>query len=567
MWNLAKLPPVPAPCLPTTIDANDTRGNAAFALRYGTAAAAAQPDRVAQSPSSDESKYDDKSATYSKGLKQKSYGIVDPDVFKAFRQALGTSDGLTLGTMNFEDPGIILGGYSQQHATPPYYTKLNGPAGAFALPHLGTDAQTFTAPPAFTVDSIDYALELIELYWASLLRDVPFTEYRITPTAIAAANGLTKLLNKYRGHYYGPVDGSGMVTSDLLFRGGPRQINNKTFFAGEDSGPYVSQLCIQPTRLGVQDIDQKMQSYLAGVNYLTDLETWYAAQNGEVRDVNVVEGVRRYLHNGRALASYTHVDEVYQAYLVAYLVLSSLGMKPNPTNPYAAYKNQKSFGTFGGPDIAATFAAVAKAALNAVWYQKWIVHLRHRPEAGAGLVELAMTKPPGVPLPEAKVHEAVLDSAALYFSQFVNHDFSQSATHGSFLLSQAFPEGSPTHPSYPTGHGTVAGACITVLKFFFDGDGIFQHPVVPYVDGLVLEPYAGSENLTVNGELHKLAHNISFGHGIHAGIHWRSVTDASIILGEQVALKFLQDQVFGYSEKVKVTITLLNGDPFTIANQ
>ncbi|MGC2123320.1 MAG: hypothetical protein WA652_10750, partial [Xanthobacteraceae bacterium] len=91
--------------------------------------------------------------------------------------------------------------------------------------------------------------------------------------------------------------------------------------------------------------------------------------------------------------------------------------------------------------------------------------------------------------------------------------------------------------------------------------------VVPYVDGLVLEPYAGSENLTVNGELHKLAHNISFGHGIHAGIHWRSDTDASIILGELVALKFLQDQVFGYSEKVKVTITLLNGDPFTIANQ
>ncbi len=135
------------------------------------------------------------------------------------------------------------------------------------------------------------------------------------------------------------------------------------------------------------------------------------------------------------------------------------------------------------------------------------------------------------------------------------------------FLSQAYPEGSPTHPSYPAGQGTVAGACITVLKFFFDGDDIFQHPVMPSIDGLALEPYTGPENLTVNGELHKLAHNMSFGHGIHAGINWRNDTDQSIVLGEQVALRVLQDQVFSYSEKVKVTITLLNGDQFTITNQ
>ena len=451
--------------------------------------------------------------------------------------------------------------------TPPYYTQLNGPAGAFALPLAGGDSQNFAAPPAFEVDSIDYALELIELYWASLLRDVPFTEYRINATAIAAANGLTKLRAKYNGHYYGPVNDSDMVTPDLLFRGGPRQIGDKIYFAGEDLGPYISQLCIQPTHLGVQHIDQKLLSYMAGVNYLTDLDDWYAAQNGKVNGPVVADGVRRYMRNGRALATYTHIDELYQAYFTAYLVLRSLGMARNPSNPYAAYKNQKPFGTFGGPDIAATLGAVAKAALNAVWYQKWIVHLHHRPEAGGGLVHLAMTKPVGIPLPQAQVRQAVLDSAALYFSQFVNHDFGQSAAHGSFLLSQAFPEGSPTHPAYSTGHGTVAGACITVLKFFFDGDDVFQHPVMPSVDGLALEPYTGTKDLTVNGELHKLAHNISFGHGIHAGIHWRSHTDQSIILGEQVALRFLQDQVFGYSEKVKLTITLLNGDPFTITNQ
>ena len=49
---------------------------------------------------------------------------------------------------------------------------------------------------------------------------------------------------------------------------------------------------------------------------------------------------------------------------------------------------------------------------------------------------------------------------------------SSYAANNSYFLSQAFPEGSPTHPAYPTGHGAVAGACITVLKFFFDGMSI-----------------------------------------------------------------------------------------------
>jgi len=46
-------------------------------------------------------------------------------------------------------------------------------------------------------------------------------------------------------------------------------------------------------------------------------------------------------------------------------------------------------------------------------------------------------------------------------------EFQQIWERGCFP--QSYPEGSPTHPAYPTGHGVVGGACITVLKFFFDG--------------------------------------------------------------------------------------------------
>jgi hypothetical protein len=54
------------------------------------------------------------------------------------------------------------------------------------------------------------------------------------------------------------------------------------------------------------------------------------------------------------------------------------------------------------------------------------------------------------------------------------------------------------------------------------------------------------------GELNKLAHNISFAHGIYAGIHWRSDTDTSIEPGEAVALSLLEDLAPTYNEKFTV---------------
>ena len=40
------------------------------------------------------------------------------------------------------------------------------------------------------------------------------------------------------------------------------------------------------------------------------------------------------------------------------------------------------------------------------------------------------------------------------------------------LLPVAFQEGSPMHPAYGAGHATVAGACVTILKAFFDTSSV-----------------------------------------------------------------------------------------------
>jgi hypothetical protein len=91
-------------------------------------------------------------------------------------------------------------------------------------------------------------------------------------------------------------------------------------------------------------------------------------------------------------------------------------------------------------------------------------------------------------------------------------------TTGTYLLPMAFPEGSPTHPAYPSGHATVAGACVTVLKAFFDESWELPEPVQPTGDGLALEPWTGTR-LTVGNELDKVAANIATARDA-AGAHW-----------------------------------------------
>jgi hypothetical protein len=316
---------------------------------------------------------------------------------------------------------------------------------------------------------------------------------------------------------------------------------------------------VQPTYMGVQPMSQQMVATLPGFDFMTDPITYQQVQNGiDTGQTLQFDPQLRYLHDGRGLCSFTHVDVLYQAYFTALLCMATMGIPVNPGNPYVRATKQNGFGTFADPDAAATLPTAARLALNSVWYQKWWIHLRHRPEAGGAIARQILTGN-GNTL-DVRLNSNVLNSQAVQAS---------FAKYGDYFLSQAFPEGSPTHPSYPTGHGTVAGACITVLKFFFDNDFVIQNPVLPTNDGLALVPYTGSDagQMTVAGELNKLANNVSFGHGIHAGIHWRSDTSSSIQLGEAVAISMLQDRALTYAEKFTINIRKIDGTLATISNE
>jgi hypothetical protein len=510
----------------------------AFNLRVGTATKDHAIPPAPQTPNGDEQLYTDHSASYSKPLLQDGICLVNQAAWTSFKKALQSAK-----MSDYE--AIILGGTR----------TLNGPQGAYAFDLEALDAVQWgnapangdplsppIVPPFDTVTSTAYGTQLIEMYWASLLRDVAFTDYVTNATAASAAAELSAQTT-----YRGPRDGNGNVTPALLFRGA---------FQGETVGPYMSQFLIQPTSMGQQAMSQLYTTYAQNLDYMTDTGTFLAVQNGiDTLLRNQNDPTVRYLHDWRGLAALTHVDTPYQEFYVALLCLGTLGAPVNPGNPYVGSKTQNGFCTFGGPDFGSAMAEVAARALQKVWYQKWLVHLTHRPEWGGGLVHQALTGSPLQAVPNANV----------LGSQAVAQSFSK---YGTYLLSQAFPEGSPAHPSYPTGHGTVAGACITVLKFFFDGNFVIPNPQMPSSDGLSLQNYTGGDagQITVNTELNKLARNVSFGHGVGAGIHWRTDTDNSMLLGEAVALSYLQDRAQTYNEKFSVSLTKLDGTVVTISN-
>ena len=500
------------------------RANASFKLRVDLATAQHQLPLVAHPCNGDEVLYADKSNSFHKCLPHDSFGRVNVRAYQSLLDALTSGD-----PADFEH--IMLGG--PRH--------LTNPQAGLAFDLEGTDSHNLTVPAAPTLASAQNAAEMVEMYWASLLRDVPFTSYSTHATAQAAAAELNGLPG-----YAGPRNTGGQVTTQELFRGG---------FAGETVGPYLSQFMVLPTFFGNQPISQQFATFMPGIDYLTDFSSYLTVQNGGSTGLSpVYDPVHRCLRNGRDLSAWTHVDVLYQGYFVALLVLLGLGAPVNPGNPYAASRTQDGFGTFGGPDFAATVGEVAARALQRVWFQKWLVHRRARPEVPGAITHLIQTG-------QGHHIDGTLSTDLLH-SQALASSFN---TYGSYLLAQAFPEGAPTHPSYPTGHGTVGGACITVLKFFFDGAFVLPNPMVPSEDGLTQQPYVGAP-LTVNGELNKLGHNVSFGHGIHAGIHYRSDTDESLQLGEAMALSILQDKAQAYNEPVTVHITKFDGTIATITN-
>ncbi len=507
----------------------------------------------------DRAKFTDFSALHSKALRHDGLGVPNQNSYQSLIDGLEKETFEGLQNVIVGTPG---GGPN---------SRLNGPDTSFAFDLEGLDSHAISIPPpAPGVATAQTASEQVEHYWAALLRDVPFTEYAnstLVAQAVSDLNSRSFIQSSQNNQFPFPV------TPQNLFRG--------RVFAGDGNvkGPYISQFLIQPTFFGAQQLTQRYETFLpatlggGGADYMFDVPSYQSVQNGGATGEPNDDPIFRHIRNGRDLTAYTRVDVLYQAYFVAFLVLAGIRALPNPTNPYFSpfvSNTQKPFGTLGGPDAAGTLAEMATRALKASWCRKWITDLRLRPEEYGALVEARRIHSTPVPQASGALHSDVLTSAVL--PKILQN-------YGTHLMPQAFPEGSPTHPCYTGGHATVAGACCTALKFFFDGRQKIRplllaaepHSDVkqPATDGLSLVDYTGSDrdSLDINGELSKMAFNICFGHGVHAGIHFRSSNYWGVLLGEAVALSVLEDRAKSYNEPFTMNITKFDGTTATITNQ
>lgn len=481
---------------------------------------AARFQHTSQSPplpnNGDEDRYSRRIGSFSKSLPHNEFGEVEVDAYDALLLALRS------GRQGDYD-AIPAGGYG----------KLVNPQAAYAYSYTGVDSHKIYMPPVHALNSPCQSAEAAEVYWMAVTRDVRFSRYHRSRIIAKAAADMSRY-SDFRGPKKNLI-----VTPHTLFRG---------LTPGDLVGPYISQFLFLDIPYGNQILTQRALPPHPRQDYMWDIARWCSIQRGQFTKSSVsLRPTQRYIMTGRDLAEYVHKDFSYQAYLNAALICLSYEGALDP-QPYSVAERESGLITFGPACVLDLVAKVAVAALRVAWFHKWLVHRKLRPEAFGGRVHFHLTEQTYYPLDSEFLSSGVLD---IVWSRA-----------GTYLLPQAYPEGSPVHPSYPAGHAAVAGACITVLKALFDEEFIIPDPVIPNRHGDHLIRFRAP--LTLGGELNKLGSNIALGRNI-AGVHWRADGDNGLVAGEEVAISILQDHLRSIPERgIGLRLTRFNGMPILI---
>ncbi|MEM9218464.1 MAG: vanadium-dependent haloperoxidase [Cyanobacteria bacterium P01_F01_bin.150] len=505
-------------------------------------------------------------------------------------------------------------GYQSHQVTCPPNTlrQWEAPTAGVVYELQGPDAQAVTMPPAPPLlDSSgdanpELVLEMAEVYELAILRDCPFNDFEENRSNQAIADSVERLnsleyIKNYDVSQGRPrkLDSNNRLTAQNVFRGSS---------PGVDVGPYLSQFLLignldqnggglieeGQITYGVLQIDQRVPIAKPGQDYMVTMPDYVNVQRGVRPDPEVyvdcagyvvkapARPARRFISTPRDLATYVHFDALYEAYLNACIILLGMGTPFDPSFDHlsgggaasgngATRRNAGGFALYGGPHILNLVTEVATRALKAVRFQKFNNHIRLRPEALAAKIELTRIADSLSANAKASVPPALLSDVGGLKEALSNNGTLEAIAagtgDGTYFLPMAFAEGSPMHPAYGAGHATVAGACVTILKAFFDtsavlacgsnGTATFKRlsssdtPIAfraPKIGGPQdkLSSCKPAQFLTLEGELNKLAANISIGRDM-AGVHYFSDYYDSLRMGERIAIGILEEQALGYS--------------------
>ena len=418
--------------------------------------------------------------------------------------------------------------------------KLEGIATGNSFWIRGCETQLYDTGPEFLLaDSLTNVGQMIEVYEKSLLRDISFNDIQLE-IGSDVSRALTSI-NNYNSlsAYLGPVSSNNTITGQELFRG-----------IGKDEliGPYVSQYLVLPYSYNGISIEQKYQvenDVPATVNYANYLNI----QRGIIGGSPNYAGFSRYAYSGRVLGSIVHNDPMYWAYYNACLISKQNGLELeyDGNNVTSAWTDQ------GAPDLLSAIAEVSLGSLRVAWNSKFNIALKLRPEAMAQRIDYIQQN-----IFTGGAFDTIKTNL-IHGKETIN---AIKAKNGNYLLLMMYPEGSPTHPSFPAGHAVLAGACVTVLKAYVKTHDSNFNPL-PWpidakhsLDGNSLVSYTGSDksNMTIVGEMNKLASNMALGRDM-AGVHYRADGDAGIQTGENFAIKYLQIKLKEYISQYNGMIT------------
>jgi hypothetical protein len=427
--------------------------------------------------------------------------------------------------------------------------KLANPQAALSVESSGADPEGVSMPKPPVLNSREAAAEMLETYEKNILRDLPFSTIS-SSTPHTELDRAVATLNSFGNDFTGPKIG-GVVTRKSLFRGNT---------VGDLIGPYVSQFMLLDVPIGNHTISQKGPTK-TGLYGITETN-WAEIQKGNIPVSQTIDSNSKYVYNPSQLGSFVHIDFVYQAHLYAAAILANKGAAVQ--SGFVSQTNEGAFVDNGGvAEIAAAVGEISRHALKSTWVQKWRKHLKLRPEEMAARI----VKIQDGDLNSSMIHEDLLLNGANTINAVKSHNLAAGGEEKAWLPLQ-YAEGSPTHPSYPAGHAVIAGACSTVLKIYFaDADwSTLGLGVVESLDGTQLDSYTGADasDITIHGEINKLASNMSIGRNM-AGVHYRSDGDQGMILGEKVAVQWFKDAKESYNINIgSISFTGFAGNTITI---
>jgi len=484
-----------------------------------------------------------RTAMFSKTLPHNSYGEVSDNDWMKVEVALRSGDQGYFDRI-VRDSGAV--------------TKLVDPQAALAFGMLGADSYSVSMPAAPSMTSAEAGSEMVEVYGMALLRDSAFKDIQDGTTGQESdVTTLLADLNAFGPSFKGPKSG-GVVTRGTLFRGTG---------VGNLVGPYVSQFLLHDYAYGNLFVTQEIETESDDADSI-GVAGWLAIQRGQVADPPNFTGLRRRAYAPRVLASYVHNDALGEPYLGAALILLGNGAPFDPNIP--VLPNEAFFVNMGPADLLSRLWEVTTLALQAAWRQKWMIHMRLRPEVLAGRVHFTLTDAQDYDLDPGLTGSG---TAGLILAKNTGEG------EATYMLPLVYPEGSPAHPSYPAGHAVVAGACATVLKAFLDDEYLMKDlaggtfkivesvtgtETMAELEGAAITDPAVVDVMTVGDELNKLASNIATARNM-AGVHYRSDGDLGLLLGEKVAIQFLKDIAATYNETfVGYKLTKFDGSVITI---